>query len=235
VIGTEASQLVPERVLEHSIRAHTRAALEILPRRQSEPRRGGTRFGFVRFGVPALCGYRGRAIYLDADQLVLADVQELADSLDAEHAVALVQQPEGSFAGLPVEPRNETSVMVLDCGKLAHWDPERLFACVVPNGAPLRAGEIHYRDFMRLQWLDPALIQPLDPRWNHYNLLRDDTKLVHFSHVRGQPWKSRGHPLAGLWEHWLREALAAGALGRGALWRGVLRGDLHPRLLRQAL
>jgi hypothetical protein len=231
VIGTEASQFVPERVLEHSIRAHTRAPLEILPRRQSLRRRGGTRFGFVRFCVPALCGYRGRAIYLDADQLVLADVQELADSLDAEHAVALVQRPEGSFAGRPLEPRNETSVMVLDCGKLATWDPERMFARVAPNGAALRAGEIHYRDFMRLSWLDPALIQPLDPRWNHYNLARADTKLVHFSHVRGQPWRRPGHPLTELWESWLRRALAAGALGRAALLRGALRGHLHPRLL----
>jgi hypothetical protein len=234
VIGTQANQLVPQRVLEYSIRKQSSVEVEILPTRQNAPRVGGTRFGFVRFCVPSLCGYRGRAIYMDADQVALGDVAELAASLDEPRAIALVTEPEGSFAGRPLEPRNETSVMVLDCEKLKQWDPDHLFENVVPNDAALRPGQIHYKDFVRLEWFDPGLIQPLDPRWNHYNMLRDDTRLVHFSHVREQPWKRPSHPLTGFWEGWLAEALDAGCLSRRELLKEVALLHLHPHFLRHA-
>jgi lipopolysaccharide biosynthesis glycosyltransferase len=234
VIGTQANQYVPQRVLEYTIRKHASAELEIPPTRQTVSRRGGTRFGFVRFCVPAICGYAGRAIYMDADQLVLGDVAELVASLDDEHAVAVVQEPQGTFGGEAVEPRNESSVMVLDCEKLKEWNPDHLFDNVVANGRALRPGQIRYKDFQRLSWYDPAQIQALDPRWNHYNLLLDDTRLVHFSHVREQPWKRPGHPLARFWERWLVEALDAGYLTRGDILRAVARLHLHPHFLRHA-
>ncbi len=234
VIGTQSTQYVPQRVLEHSIREHTSAEVEIVPTRQTVQRRGGTRFGFVRFCVPSIFGYEGRAIYMDADQLVLGDVAELAESLDDDHAVAVVQRPEGTFGGRPVEPRNETSVMVVDCEKLKQWDPDHLFENVVANGRKLRPGQIHYKDFQRLTWLDPALIQPLDPRWNHYNLLREDTRLVHFSHVREQPWRWPGHPLTQFWDDWLGQTLKAGYLTRGEILREVALLRLHPRFLHHA-
>ena len=236
-IGTQANQYVPQRVLEYSIRKHTSADLDIRPTAQagSIERRGGTKFGFVRFLVPQLCGYEGRAIYLDADQLMLGDVRELIDALDEDHSLAVVKQPEGTFAGKPVEPRNETSVMVLDCAKLKDWDPDRLFENVVPNDREPGPGQIRYKSFMRLEWMDPAQIQALDPRWNHYNTLRDDSRNVHFSHVREQPWKRPRHPLRPFWESWLAEALEAGALNRVEIVREVAKLHLHPGFLRHAL
>jgi lipopolysaccharide biosynthesis glycosyltransferase len=234
-IGTQANQYVGQKVLEYSIRKHTRAELDLRFETQTQRRIGGTRFGFVRFTVPALFGYRGRAIYMDADQLVFGDVQELVDQLDDDHAIGIVRDLEGTFAGEPVEPRNETSVMVLDCEKLKSWDPETILAAVVPNDAPAAAGQIHYKDFMRLAWVDPSLIQEIDPRWNHYNLVRDDTRLVHFSHVREQPWKSPRHPYRDLWESWLAEAIERRALRRRDVLRAVARLHIHPYFLRYAL
>jgi hypothetical protein len=231
-IGTQANQYIPQKVLEFSIRQHTEAPLDLRFEAQRQHRVGGTRFGFVRFTVPALFGYQGRAIYMDADQLVLGDVRELVDQLDSDHAIGIVRDIEGTFAGEPVTPRNETSVMVLDCERLKEWDPETLFDHVVPNDAPLGPGQIHYKDFIRLAWVDPALIQAIDPRWNHYNMVREDTRLVHFSHVREQPWKRPGHPFRGFWEGWLVRALEAGALSRRELLAEVARLHLHPTFLR---
>ncbi len=231
-IGTQANQYLAQKLLAFSIREHTDAPLDLRFERQRQPRRGGTRFGFVRFTVPALFGYRGRAIYLDADQLVLADVRDLLAQLDPDHAIGIVRDIQGSFGGRPVAPRNETSVMVLDCEKLKEWDPATLFDRVVPNQAPPGPGQIRYQDFMRLSWVDPGLIQAIDPRWNHYNLVRDDTRLVHFSHVREQPWKSPRHPFRSFWEGWLLRALEAGALTRRELLGAVAKLQIHPFFLR---
>lgn len=234
VIGTEPRQLVAQRVLEHSIRKHASKPVAIRGASQTQRRMGGTKFGFVRFLVPSLCGYEGRAIYMDADQLVLGDVCELAAQLEEPHAVGLVHDIVGSFGGKPVEPRNETSVMVLDCAKLRDWDPDTLFDRVVANDAAPGPGQIRYKDFMRLAWMDPARIQYVDPCWNHYNVVRDDTRLVHFSHVREQPWKRPAHPLTGFWSKWLRDALAGGALSRWELARDVALLRIHPHFLRCA-
>jgi hypothetical protein len=232
-IGTQPSQAIPHKVLAYSIRKYTREEVDIRFEMQKQRQVGGTKFGFVRFTVPALFGYQGRAIYMDADQVVLGDVRGLVDQLDSDHAIGIVREIEGTFRGQPVEPRNETSVMVLDCARLKAWDPSTLFDAVVPNDQPLRPGEIHYKDFIRLAWVDPSLIQSIDPRWNHYNMVRDDTKLVHFSHVREQPWHSPRHPLTGFWERWLTEAIEHGAVTRGELLKAIARLHIHPRFLRQ--
>ena len=235
VIGTQPNQYLAERVLEHSIRKSASKPVEIHRVHQTRESVGGTRFGFVRFTVPSLCGYRGRAIYLDADQVAIGDIHELADELQEPFAVGLVRKLEGTFAGRPVEQRNETSVMVLDCAKLTAWNPEKIFDPVIPNDAPLAPGQIHYRDFMRLAWIDPALVQEIDPRWNHYNMVRPDTKLVHFSHVREQPWKRPRHPFRPFWDAWLAETIAAGVLTRGDVLSAVRRRHVHPYFLKHLL
>jgi hypothetical protein len=231
VIGTEASQYIPQRVLQYSIEKSTPGA-EIHVRTQAEQRLGGTKFGFVRFQLPAMFNFQGKAIYLDADQIVLADLNGLAAALDDQHPLAVVCQPQGYFGQQPVPQRLETSVMVVNCNQLPHWQPQTLFRPVVANDAPLQPGQIHYRDFMWLTWMDPRDIQCLDPAWNHFNILEPNTKLVHFSHVRSQPWKNPRHPLTGFWSHWLAQAMGAGYVSRGELLQAVLRRHIHPYFLR---
>lgn len=233
-IGTEDDQLLPQKVLEYSIHKSASQPVTVRAVKQDGPRVGGTNFGFVRFHVPRLNGYQGRAVYLDADQLVFRDIHELAAELDDRHAIALVNQPQGTFGTKPVGQHNQTSVMVMDCARLRDWDPATMFQHVVPNRAELAPGQIHYRDFMMLSWFDPALIQPIDPRWNHFNIVEPDSKLTHFSYVRHQPWKNPAHPLTRLWGQWLREAIRAGAVSRWELLREIWRGAIHRRFLAYA-
>ena len=126
VIGTDPSQYVAQRVLEYTIRKHTDTEIKIIPGIQTQKRLGGTKFGFVRFLTPSLCDYQGTGIYMDADQLVLGDVAELAATLEPPHAIGIVRNIEGTFGGKPVEPRNETSVMVLDLSLIHISEPTRL-------------------------------------------------------------------------------------------------------------
>lgn len=230
-IGTEDDQMIPQKVLEYSIHKNARRPVKVRAVKQQIERVGGTNFGFVRFFVPQMNDYQGKAIYLDADQLVFTDINELADLLDDQHSIALVNQPKGTFGAKPVGQHNQTSVMALDCAKLHDWDPNTMFLHVVPNRAELAPGQIHYRDFMMLTWFDQSKIQPIDPRWNHFNIVEPDSKLTHFSYVRSQPWKNPSHPLTEFWGKWLKEAIHAGAVGRIELLKEILRGAIHRRFL----
>jgi hypothetical protein len=232
VVGTQEDQYVCQKVLERSILDHASEPVEVHFRTFTGERLGGTSFGFVRFLVPSLFGWSGRAIYLDCDQLVFGDIRELHDALDEGHDVALVQAPEGEFRGKPVGRHNQTSVMVLDCARLRDWDPATLFERVVPARQAVPAGKLAYREFMKIEWMDPRRLQPLDPRWNHFNIVRPDTRLVHFSNMRTQPWKDPEHAVTDLWEEWLRRTVVAGGLRRRDVLRAVWAGHLHRRFLR---
>jgi lipopolysaccharide biosynthesis glycosyltransferase len=229
-IGTEPAQLLAEKVLAHSIRANAAGPVEIHSLTQDEARVGGTNFGFVRFKIPQLCDFRGKAIYLDADQLVLGDIGELWNCLDGEHAVALVNSAEGNFGGKAVTKANQTSVMVLDCAKLADWKTPDIFGNVVANDKTPGPGQMRYRDFMQLSWIDQALIQPLPPEWNHFNICNDRTRLVHFSHVRSQPWRKPSHALSAFWRGWLEKAVKEGSLTRAEIRGEVLKRHVSWRL-----
>lgn len=230
-IGTEDDQFIPQKVLEYSILKNAKKPVLIRAIKQEVERVGGTNFGFVRFTVPKLNGYKGKAIYLDADQLVFADINDLADLLDDKHSIALVNQPKGTFGAKPVGQHNQTSVMVMDCSQLQDWNPDTMFKHVVPNRAELTPGQIHYRNFMMLSWFDPGKIFPIDSRWNHFNIVEPDTKLTHFSYVRSQPWKNPAHPLTKFWGKWLKEAIRAGAVGRMELFQEIWRGAINRRFL----
>ena len=234
-IGTEPNQYIAQQVLANTIRKCTTGPVEINFCTQDQARVGGTNFGLVRFTIPSRCNFEGKAIYIDADQIVFEDLRNLLNTLKEPYAVALVQEPEGYFGEKKVEKMNQTSVMVLDCAKLRSWDPETMFNNVVPNRQELKPGQIHYRDFMCLSWFDQSQIQAIDPRWNHFNVIRDDSKLTHFSHVRTQPWKNPSHPLAKEWENYLRKTVKDNDIGRMRIVSEVIKRHVHPGLLKHAV
>ncbi len=230
-IGTESNQYVTQRVLQFSIDLKSSSKVETIPVRQKLQRVGGTNFGFVRFQVPSLSDFSGQAVYIDADQVVLDDIHKLFDLLPSQFPVGLVTNPEGTFNGKPIPVGNQTSVMVLDCSKLSSWKVPDLFLNVVPNREHLQPGQIHYRDFMALKWFDPERIFSIPPAWNHFNIVKDETKIVHFSHVRSQPWRNPEHELSDWWNGWLVQAVNEGYISRTRLRFEILRGHIDRRFL----
>ncbi|WP_338430715.1 glycosyltransferase [Synechococcus elongatus] len=231
-IGTEANQYLAEQTLIYSIRKHlSDPNIEIIPLTQTQRRVGGTRFGFVRFTLPQAMGYQGKALYLDADQLALTDLAPLFDLLPEDKAIACVYEAEGLYNGKPHVHTWHTSVMLLDCAQLP-WQPDELFALVVPNKQEPLPGQIRYRNFMELQWFEQDRIAKLPPSWNHFNIVTPETNIVHFSHVRSQPWKNPRHELTDFWLGYLREAIAAGYLRRRDVVSAVAWGHVHPWTLK---
>lgn len=93
-IGYDPRQPVAASVLAHSIAERSSQPVQIIQLRLKQlpiKRRGLTDFTYSRFLVPYLCGFRGKALFLDADMLCLGDIAELFAYSDPDHAVRVVK------------------------------------------------------------------------------------------------------------------------------------------------
>ncbi len=241
-VGTDDTQIVAHRVLEYSIRKHASIPVEFTPmldfphRMPRDPaNRPRTRFSYCRFMIPELCGFRGRALYLDADMLVFGDIAELADLSFGSRKIlcSTPEHPEtwDQYGGKYLGARS-AAVMLLDCSRL-QWDVDEIVG-------GLDEGRYTYEELMSdLCIVDPdEVANTIAPEWN--DLERFDpnaTKLLHYTIVPTQPWKNDENPLGELWMSYYREAVEAGAVPPDEVeWmidRGLAKQSLRPAL-RQA-
>lgn len=133
----------------------------------------------LRFAVPELMGYQGRAIITDPDVFAIADVNDLFGA-DMENAAVLARRMEADHR----RPSHfASSVMLLDCARLQHWKVEDDFAATF-------AFKRDYRDWMWLLDQPAGVVAPLDPHWNDFDELTPATRMLHNTHRRTQPWKT---------------------------------------------
>lgn len=94
-IGADPRQPLAYSVLQHSIRVNSSLPVSITALQLDQlpiKRRGLTEFTFSRFLVPYLCGFRGKALFLDADMVVTGDIADLFNIPDHASAVMVNQQ-----------------------------------------------------------------------------------------------------------------------------------------------
>ncbi|HET6604700.1 MAG TPA: glycosyltransferase [Xanthomonadaceae bacterium] len=225
--GADRDEQVPFRVLEYSIRRHTRLTVEArlvdnsLAPTVADPRHWPyTRFSFGRFAIPALCGHAGRAIYMDSDMLVFRDIAELWE-LPFDEARILIE-----IGGLSKrEKGKQAAVMLLDCARL-DWDVDRIVRGL--------GTDYDYNTLMSLApLLGPGdLAERIPTGWNDLDDYdRQRTRLLHYTTIRTQPWVRPGHPHGALWTEEVRRMLAEGALAPEQIARDVAAGYLRPSLL----
>ena len=133
----------------------------------------------LRFCPPKLMNYEGKAVVVDPDCFGVGDVAELFERDMGGKAVMAVPRPGHN-------KRNDyiaTSVMLLDCSKLEHWDPDK-------DQDDLFAHRFDYIDWIELKREDPETIGFLEPEWNHFDTLNASTKILHTTKRRTQPWKT---------------------------------------------
>lgn len=93
-VGVDVRQPVAFTALQHSIMAHSSVPTAVTPLLIDQlpiTKRGLTDFTYTRYLVPHLMGYKGTALFLDADMLVLADIEELFQLADSQYAVQVVK------------------------------------------------------------------------------------------------------------------------------------------------
>jgi hypothetical protein len=131
-----------------------------------------------RFMPPELMNYEGRAIVIDPDIFAVADIMDLFNSDMEGKAVRVWHRPKKD-GGHDLM----TSVMLMDCAKLTHWKVEETFKKMFES-------KVDYDDWLSLRLEDPATIGDLPRVWNHFDTLAPETKMLHTTHRRTQPWKS---------------------------------------------
>ena len=133
----------------------------------------------VRFAIPQLLGYEGLALVTDPDVFAVGDVAELfARDLQGK-AIWCTPRPGYHTITDPLA----TSVMLLDNSKLKHW---RFAECL----KALWDHKIDYLDWINLKLEKLDTIALLEPEWNDFDHLTPETKLLHNTKRRTQPWKT---------------------------------------------
>jgi hypothetical protein len=133
----------------------------------------------LRFMPPELMGYQGRAVVTDPDVFAAGDVGELLARDMGGKALMGVWRPGTSARHDYVA----SSVMLLDCAKLRHWRCEEQFN-------ELFEDKRDYLKWVQLEYEPRESIGRLEPEWNHFDTLNENTKLLHNTKRRTQPWKT---------------------------------------------
>jgi len=226
--GTETKTKVAELVLEHSIRKRTQAEVEFIPMGDYEPWliskyvHQATGFSLRRFLIPQYCNFEGRAIYMDADQLVLGDIQELWDFGKGMYQAACLAFHNDKTAESIGEEVPQTSVMVINCGDADRtlWNKEWISEHIQSKGVPHSGKKVvfAYQWIMHGYWFP---VKHMTKRWNDFNHWQSDTKLLHYTFETDQPWYNPHHHLSYLWENELKSACEAGAVCKEHLEHGL--------------
>lgn len=234
-VGTDETQMVAVQVLEYSIRRFATQPVEVIPMLNlpvPTPRdpanRPRTGFSFARFLIPGLAGYRGRAIYLDADMLVFGDIADLWHTPMGSHRALCSRQdtpPVTWRNNKHFQPGRQMSVMLIDCEKCS-WKIEDIVR-------GLDDGQFDYKQLMCDLCIVPhdEIGETLDPMWNCLeNFEAGRTKLLHFTDMDMQPWRHRHNPLRSIWRAYYRAAVEAGAVQPELVEHGIAQGWLLPEL-----
>lgn len=225
-VAASKGEWLPMRVLEFSMRETTALPVEVcaiasfgktIPQPRDLRNRPRTPFSFQRFLIPEICGYEGRAIYLDADMQVFTDIAQVWDHDMGAHDLLAVSEGTAGRKG-------QFSVMLLDCAKL-RWN----IADIVRG---LDERRYTYEELMHGMCVAASVGRTLDPAWNSLESYSPGvTRLLHYTDMDTQPWVSTANPNGRLWTECLRRAIAAGFIEPGELAREVALGHVRPSLV----
>lgn len=166
-----------------------------------------TEFSFSRFLVPALMQWEGWALFMDCDQLFMADVAELLHEMDEKYAVQVCKQRYIAEEGLKMDGMRQEKYF------RKNWSSFMLFNCGHPSSKMLTPDVVNAEPgswLHGLSWVPDYEIGDLRHGWNWLDGTTKETPLnVHFTH--GGPWFCHMRDLNNpYFEEWREEAKRIG-------------------------
>jgi hypothetical protein len=134
----------------------------------------------TRFMPPKLMGYEGRAVVIDPDIFACTDIWELL-TRDMQGKAIMCRMRSGP-KGL-VDRCHASSVMLLDCARLTHWDAEKSFHAMFDFTQD-------YQPWICLKDEDRTTIDFFEPEWNDFDKFTTATRMLHTTRRKTQPWKT---------------------------------------------
>lgn len=185
--GYDEREAVGFHTFCHSVVSRASKPVAITPLSSMGLPQGSNNFTLSRFLVPYLMGFKGRAIFADAcDMLMLGDVAELDALFDPKFAVQVVQHPdyvsghERKYVGTVMEcaqtnysRKNWASLMVVNCEHQAWRGID-----------PVSIGKASALDLLTFEFLSDEEIGFLPAEWNvlvDEGQDDDSAKLLHWT------------------------------------------------------
>jgi len=132
-------------------------------------------FTLLRFHIPALMSYQGRALVIDPDIFQINEGIEDLMSLDMKKNAIYARK------GLQ-KCSWGSSAMLLSCDQLKHWVLDDFID-------KLHLGLMDYDDLINLR-NEKQSIAPLETRWNEFDEINENTILLHTTEKLTQPWRA---------------------------------------------
>ncbi len=200
-IGWDSRESIAAEVCKYSILKHATIPVDIVFLKQDELRLhnlysreidklASTEFTFTRFLVPALNEYKGFAVFMDCDMLMLEDIAKLLKKVRKTNAVTCVQHDYTPEEGTKMDgqvqtvyPRKNWSSMVIwNCAHPAN----KLVTVDLVNDPETTGKYLH-----RFSWIKDKNIGSVGPEWNWLVGWYKETKklkpnLIHYT--EGGPW-----------------------------------------------
>jgi len=132
-------------------------------------------FTLLRFHIPFLMGFHGKALVIDPDIFQVQEGIEGLINFDFERHSIYVRKglQKNSWA---------SSAMLISCENFLHWSLENFIN-------QLHLGEIDYDDLINLR-LEKESIGELDKKWNEFDQINLNTILLHTTEKITQPWRA---------------------------------------------
>lgn len=214
--GYDARESVGYHVFCQSVLSKSSIPVAFIPLQSNGLKQGTNSFTVSRFSVPYLMGYKGRAVFADAaDMIMLCDAKELQDALNnLKGAVGVVthsyktQNPikyigtELESKNLDYDRKNWASLMLIDCEHPA-WQ----------KVTPEYLQSVSMLSLLQFSFMNDSDIEPIDDSFNRMvdeGKPLQNAKIVHwtagipgFEHYKNAvgadywraEWKKTAYPL----------------------------------------
>lgn len=181
--GYDPREAIGFHVFTHSALKHTTKTLEITPLASMGMGEGSNAFTLSRFLVPKLCGFKGRALFVDAcDMLCLGDLAELDALFDPRYAIQVVKHKT-----YKTQHRTKYRGTSMECPNLNYerknWMSVAMFNCEHPAWR-IDVRELAAHDLLALKFLNDADIGELPAEWNRLvdeGHPHEDAKILHWT------------------------------------------------------
>ena len=134
----------------------------------------------LRFMPPELMGYQGRSVVIDPDIFAVSDVWGLL-SRDMQGKAIMCRARTGTKGKF--DRCLASSVMLLDNARLAHWKTEENFNAMFED-------KRDYMNWICLKTEPRDSIGLFEKEWNDFDHLSSQTRMLHTTKRRTQPWKT---------------------------------------------